>query len=170
MESSTSNLSTLNCSEEENICNICFDVINYKNRRSECNHLFCKACIGKWIKQQFNSHLKTTCPICRKEVNFSVTIEENDGTQDIPKLNENSTDEDYIRQQLLFITKVKEFRNNFIKQIKTLAKYHISRHKLVKNKLYFTSRDTLPNEYKYKILPRNEIAKVLPLVFEIQFH
>ena len=43
-------------------CNICY--IDKEILETDCNHLFCKSCIGKWL----NDEIKNTCPICRKNI------------------------------------------------------------------------------------------------------
>ena len=40
-------------------CNICFQYTQYKTK---CNHIICRGCFNKW------KHIKSTCPICRREI------------------------------------------------------------------------------------------------------
>ena len=57
----------------DNICNVCLDIMDKQYIITECNHLFCKVCITKWLKKEWKLHGKSTCPLCRhslKELHF----------------------------------------------------------------------------------------------------
>ena len=44
-------------------CVVCYnDVPNKKAERTVCNHVFCKKCLGKWLR------LNHTCPLCRTQL------------------------------------------------------------------------------------------------------
>ena len=50
----------------EVICCICFGVLESPFEVIECGHLFCEACIVRWISQPFYS--TSTCPIDRNDI------------------------------------------------------------------------------------------------------
>ena len=54
--------------EGENVCHICLDVVDEDHTLTPCIHLFCSACLQEWIKKQFLSTLKMTCPTCGKNL------------------------------------------------------------------------------------------------------
>lgn len=53
----------------ELICCICFGVLESAYEVVECGHLFCEACITRWISSPYYS--TSTCPIDRNEITLA---------------------------------------------------------------------------------------------------
>lgn len=48
--------------EEGHSCSICLNDIEVDGMKTDCNHIFHKDCIGKWL------YIKNSCPLCRTEI------------------------------------------------------------------------------------------------------
>lgn len=58
-------------------CAICFDTVEEKEAKvTECNHVFHKNCLDKWIREFDAKTTSPTCPCCRKTITVPVNEEE----------------------------------------------------------------------------------------------
>ena len=55
--------------KKEEICPICWNTMeDHLPIHTSCNHVFCMACLKKWLENEENLYKTKTCPICRSEI------------------------------------------------------------------------------------------------------
>ena len=57
-------------SSEDSLCAICFDKFNttQPSKQLTCSHRFHFECVSNWALSQNARHLKSECPLCKKEI------------------------------------------------------------------------------------------------------
>ena len=131
------------------ICSICYEVLDDNSFKLECNHIYHTKCIVKWFR---NDH--KNCPLCNdKTIDISnlswgvklQTIEE------IKKLGRKKICPDNIKKQLNLIKKYNEDECKLKKEIVSFKKENkeiLDKFNKLRDKKYLLARKKRQTEYK----------------------